>query len=575
MTTMQQERGLGGGYLAAFWLVTGLVAALTVFVLPFAFPPHMPVYSASYVAGCNNRVAALGMAALGAAAALGCWLLRIGRAPREPIEEMSLRWLGVCVAAALAFTGVLGGLAVRTHIYWGDAGYFYNQLRSGLVLHRTLYSGFEFPYGPLLYAWPAAFVVALRPLGVSMGAAYMVSLAALQVLGLGLLFYTLQALPMRRTLKITALLLMTLGSLVPLLGINYALLRFVLPFATLVWLARQTRLLPALAITGAGTMAQFASSPEMGVAFASGVVVFSMYRALTQSGRWLWLLLACVLGAGIFALLVGHGYFLDFSRLANGEYNLIVEPLPHLVLLTFAAVAMAPVAVAGAVRSRSPSAGMLLGIFAAALTLLAPALGRCDPIHVFFNGLGLYLLAFVAVDAAAHAWRKAWMVAFALLVLLAQVVNFRVYKGELRTAFHASVPDPEEGMDVAALEQAVGAASVTAPFLAPQNVLDQLTAARLYQPDYFCGMLTVWDLQAEQQKIEQMRQANFALVPTEPFRQTEPIDNTRIKRIERLGLVYRERNPPFYIGPPIYQELAAHWIAVGRFGAFTLYRRLS
>ncbi len=575
MTTMQQEGGTRGRNLAAFWLGTGVIAAFVVYVLPFAFPPHVPVYSASYITGCNNRIAALGMAALGAAAAFGCWLLRIGPSPREPIEEMSLRWLGVCVAAALAFTGVLGGLAVRTHIYWGDAGYFYNQLRSGLMLHRTLYSGFEFPYGPLLYAWPAAFVVALRPLGVSMGAAYIVSLAALQVLGLGLLFYTLQAMPMRRSLKIAALLLITLGSLVPLLGINYALLRFLLPFATLVWLARQPRLLPALAIAGLGAMVQFATSPEMGVAFTAGIVVFSVYRALIQGRRWLWLPLACAVGAGGFALLAGHGYFLDFGRLANGEYNLIVEPLPHLLLLTFAAVALAPLAVAGAVRSRSPYAGMLLSIFAAALTLLAPALGRCDPIHVFFNGLGLYLLALVAVDAAATAWRKAWVLAFSVVVLLTQLVNFRVYKAELRTALQTSVPDPDEGIDIAALEQAIGNATVTAPFLAPQQVLDQLTEAGLYRPDYFCGMLTVWDLQAEQQKIAQMRLAAFALVPTEPFRQTEPIDNTRIKRIERLGLVYRQRNPPFYIGPPIYQELAQHWVSVGRFGGFTLYRRVS
>jgi hypothetical protein len=167
------------------------------------------------------------------------------------------------------------------------------------------------------------------------------------------------------------------------------------------------------------------------------------------------------------------------------------------------------------------------------------------------------------------------VLAFSVVVLLTQLVNFRVYKAELRTALQTSVPDPDEGIDIAALEQAIGKATVTAPFLAPQQVLDQLTEAGLYRPDYFCGMLTVWDLQAEQQKIAQMRLAAFALVPTEPFRQTEPIDNTRIKRIERLGFVYRQRNPPFYIGPPIYQELAQHWISVGRFGGFTLYRRVS
>ncbi len=575
MSTPQQQRDIRGVPLGLLWLALALITTLVVYVLPFAFAQHMPVYSAAYIAGCNNRVAALGMAAMGVVAAVVCWRWRLGRAPQQAALPLPLRWLGACVAAAVVFTGVLGGLAVRTHMYWGDAGYFYNQLRSGVLLHRTLYSGFEFPYGPLLFAWPAAFVKALRPLGISMGATYMASLAALQVLGLGALFYTLQAMPMRRGLKLAALLLITLGSLVPLLSINYAMLRFLLPFAALVWLTRQRALAPALALAALGEMAELATSPEMGVAFAAGVFVFSVYRALTEGRRWLWLTLACITGAALFVALVGPGYFLDFGRLAHGEYNLVVEPLPHLLLLTLAAVGLAPLAVAGAVRSRSPYAGMLLATFAAGLTLLAPALGRCDPLHAYFNGLGLYLLAFVAVDAAAPSWRRAWVTAFALLVLLTQSVNVHVYQRELRLALRTSVPDPNEGIDVAALEAAIGPSTVTAPFLAPQTVLDQLTAAGLYQPDYFCGMLTVWDLQAEQQKIAQMRQARFALAPTEPVRETELIDNGRIKRMERFGLRYPQRNPPFYIGPPIYQELAEHWVSVGHFGAFTLWRRTS
>jgi hypothetical protein len=405
-----------------------------------------------------------------------------------------------------------------------------------------------------------------------MGAAYMVALAALQLVGFSLLFYVLQALPMHRSLKLAALLLITVGSLVPLLGINYAVLRFMLPFAVLVWLAPQKRLVRALAIAGLGELVQCITSPEMALAFAAGVVAYSVYRAMTEGCRWLWLPVACVAGAEVFARLVGRDYFLTFGRFAHGEYNLIVEPLPHLLLLTLAAVVLAPLAVAGAVRARSPRAGMLLGVFAAALTLLAPALGRCDPIHAFFNGLGLYLLAFVAVDTAAPAWRRAWVIAFTLIVVLTQMVNFKVYKDELRTALHRSVPDPDQGIDVAALKRALGGSPVTAPFLAPQQVLDELTAAGLYQPVYSS---TLWDLRAEQDEIAQIRLSRFALAPTVPVHAYEPIDNTRIKRIERLGFVYRERNPPFYVGPPIYEELAKHWMPVGRFGEFTLYRRIS
>lgn len=573
-------------WLTCFWIAVAIATAFCAFVLPFYFPRNQPVLSASYSAGDNNRVAAIAVAAIMLLVLFVCWKLRIGSVARTQVAQpqvaethprpqpadrnpsLRLRWLAWAIVAALVFTGGLGWLVARAHVFWGDAGYFINRLTAGLIFHRPIYTGFEFSYGRLLYAWPAAFVRALVPLGMSMTGAYLVSLAAIQALGLALLFYVIQALPMRRSLKAAALVLFTFGFLTPLLGINYSVFRFVLPFAGIVWVARRQSFAAA---TGAAVIAQIvelACSPEMGMAFGAAIAIYGLYRALVSGWRWL-----LVSAAAALMTFVGRGSLLTMAKFAQGEFNLIIEPLPHMLVFLIAATALAPLAVAIALRKGGRDAGMLLSMFVASIGLLPVALGRCDPIHVLCNGLGLYLLSFVAITSATPPWRKTWVVAVGLIVLLTQVVNFSTYKSSFGAVLRRTPDKGDADIDVARLETAIGTASVAVPIYAPETVVDDLIQSGQYRPGYYSGL--GWDSAAERRTIDDMRGAQFALIPNGPLRFTEDIDNTRIKRLMRFGYVYRQRREPFVVGYQIAAELAQHWQPVGRFGNFTLYHRIS
>lgn len=564
-TSGWKHRKLG---LIAFWLLVALVTAFGAFVLPFFFPRNQPVLSASYTAGDNNRVAAIAVAAIMVAVLFVCWRWKIGVTREEPDEALSPRWLGWALVILLGFIGAFGWLVQRAHIFWGDEGYFLNRLTAGLIFHRPIYTGFEFSYGVLLYYWPAAFVRALAPLGVSMGYAYFVSLAAIQALGLALLFYVIQALPMRRKLKAAMFVLLTFSFLTPLLGINYSAFRFILPFAGVVWLSRQRRVAVAVLIAVLAEIVELACSPEMGMAFGAAVAVYGLYKALVSEARWLW-----VSGAAILMTLVERGSLITMAKFAKGEFNLIVEPLPHMLVFLIASVALAPIAVAAALRQGGRYAGMLLSMFVASLGLLPVALGRCDPIHVLFNSLGLYLLSFVAINSAGRRWQKTWIVVVTAIVLLTQAVNFGVYKNDLREVLRRTPDRGNAGIDLARLEAAIGPGTVAIPIYAPQPIVDDLTLSGQLRPGYFSGL--GWDATAEQRTISDMRQAEFALVPTQPVLFSEDIDNTRIKRIMRLGYVYKQRRQPFVVGLMIQRELAEHWTVVGHFGGYTLYRRVS
>ena len=98
-------------------------------------------------------------------------------------------------------------------------------------------------------------------------------------------------------------------------------------------------------------------------------------------------------------------YFRTMSEFAKGGYNNILSPAPHIYMLLVCAVMLSPLGRGGRTPPEerfNPRQERLLRpldrIFIAGLTMLAPALGRCDPLHVSFNGWALFLLGCIAVD---------------------------------------------------------------------------------------------------------------------------------------------------------------------------------
>ena len=244
-------------------------------------------------------------------------------------------------------------------------------------------------------------------------------------------------------------------------------------------------------------MLEFAVSPELGVAFAVGASAYGLYRAYVLGWPWLSVSLAAAAGAGAFSLISGPAYFRTLGEFSKGGYNLILEPAPHIYMLLFCAVCLAPLAVTYAVRTETferttsgiglPHGAMFIGIFMAGLVMLAPALGRCDPLHVSFNGWGLFLLAFVSLDQFSPHWKTIGVALATLFALYSVSQEFALSKGPLlRGIRHSS--DPYEDADLPRLERDLGTGRVSFPWNTPMSLIDKLTAAGNYQPQYLCVM---------------------------------------------------------------------------------------
>jgi hypothetical protein len=596
-----------------FRLCIFLATCFGVFVLPFLLPPpYLAGISAANVAGFNNKVASLAAAALGALvffAALRTPHLRqerndagFGKLP--PLLVMAAVVLCGCMVAVLSYLVAISGE------HYGDGRYFMRQIIMHVDYGRKLYDQTEFTYGPLLYYGPVVMHKLLSPFHVSTTDAYYVTLVLEHVIGLLLVVYVLDRLPILRRWKIVFLLLCFIHTYPFGFGLNYTFLRFVLPIAFLVLAARQTRPWASAACFFCGQAVSLAISPEMGFAFGASSVGYAAYKFFTEERAWLVAVFAVPVSTGAFLLLVGAGYLRMLKLFARGIANFIVEPNPYILVFLFALIWLAPVMLARFFRESRQEAPLLAALYVFSVALLPVAFGRDDPGHVFFNGFGIYVLSLVASSNLRPRLQVAWMTCLALVLTWTAFVDDRFYwhpLGErirydishwrddgMMRAVHAFAekvsPAVEkrvfagdnrdfgdyEPFDVKGLQAIVGNDPVWLPLKVPVRVEEALKRSGQFVPTFYAFEWSVLDASAEERRIKEMNASRWALVPQGPLPTwAETPDSVGAWLGHRLPYHsrYRIKHEPYVIGQLFQENLEANWQPYGRVGKYEVYRR--
>lgn len=396
------------------WAVA-IVAAVTafgVFTLPWLVPSTVRVISSdSQALGFDNRVALVALA-LGCAALFGIGIVwRFGssaqrRGELTPVvadarpergDAIDRRLLAGLMLASVAMVALMAYI-YRSHPF-ADSAYFVDRMLRAAAGGR-FYRDFEFAYGPLLFYPEYGLWQLLKPTGLSVYNALYATTAALYVGGLAMAAYLLNRLDIPRRYRHAALLVVfAFGLFTITLGPNYLALRFLTPFVALVWTAemtaRDSRAGTIAALVSAGLA--FAVSPEMGIAATIGIVV-----ALgAQAGRHSWrVVVPAAVGLITGAVCFWLYYASPGSTLAQfgaGAWNFPVLPgQPALVfVLTMLALSLGVGMTTG--FDASPSNAVQLAWYVSAGVLMAAAIGRADFGHIFWNGLGAFLLAVAVV----------------------------------------------------------------------------------------------------------------------------------------------------------------------------------
>jgi hypothetical protein len=228
------------------------------------------------------------------------------------------------------------------------------------------------------------------------------------------------------------------------LGLNYTPLRFMLPVASLVALHG---LASAASGRGGGKtfailigaflapLVNFAFSPEMGLAAWLACMAYFIALWRTPLRRLTIGLAAAAAALPATAAVFSRSYFDSILSISGGGLNFPIFPTAHVVLFLVAVFCLIPVLAVIAVETRDARGAIAAGLCVVTGLLIVPALGRCDPGHILWNGLGIFLILFAALSRAKRTAFKLFALcyigAFGILGFRNMWKNYGPYIGEV------------------------------------------------------------------------------------------------------------------------------------------------
>ncbi len=431
-----------------------LVCILLVFLLPYAFPPAAGI-SMSYMAGFNNHVVVVAL--LVCSAALGLTTrgfgLRLGELSTSAKSSGRwVLWVALSVAAVLS-TGIW--LRARTSTPVMEAGYFLDRYAMHAMGYR-LFRDISFDYGPLMFL-PAVWLRGL--LHLTPGDAFYLWWVLNWVGGTALLWWTLQRLPAppRHRTWLFVIAMALLLTMLPTSGVNYTPLRYTLASAAAMAVyGVQRRSVPlALALGLLCEAAVLAYSPEQGISFALGTILFFAV-GLRRRSVVVPLLVFTAASAGLLTVAARLGLFQTIVDFGGGGYDLpLLFSTSTLVLVTL--LLLSGCAAIGAFFQHAEHRPELY-LIAVALFATPAAFGRADAGHIFVNTMPAVLVTLLILFRAPRG-RWAGIALAALLAVPAvflQLPNglYGVFGPHVVQHLRAMLHQPGLAVDTQATERA-------------------------------------------------------------------------------------------------------------------------
>jgi hypothetical protein len=404
------------------------------------------------------------------------------------------------------------------------------------------YTEISAEYGPILTYAPLYIYWLLKPLGASHQLAYFVCHLLLNLAGLWCAFYVLSRATMPATARLVAFVILALAGFAPYMGINGVLIRYLFPFASLLaghrvvmwtlswrrgvgwWTGTTSTVLLLLA-------ANILLSPEVGMAF---VLAWLGYGVLTvrYDVRILAVSLISSTAAALLCwLLLPTAYYESLLRFSEGANNLPLLPAAHLLLYILTMFLVVPqllaVSVRGRARGDGPGSAMCGALGVLCVVMMPGALGRCDPPHVLFYGMGASMLLMIRLANISGRAFAVYMIAYGgVFIVLMQVVNLLVFYGisprtllsrhavtnvgqKLRSASGTVHPDIAT---LSALDRYPGLGLPFASFGDPAVETYVLSRGQV-EPEYYVSIVGVYSAAALERKLRDVGKAAYLLVP--------------------------------------------------------------
>jgi len=548
------------------WLLLPLGVFL-IFILPWHIPQSTPIVSDSYTFGFSNITAHLGVAVI--LAALLAWHLADKDGSRKftlldgtPHPAQSWLPLLATLCAAVIAVGVIGGWWLfLPKAYFGESTYFLARL-DRMWMGQKPFRDFDFEYGPWMLDAP--FLLHKLVPRIPIDTSYVLCVLGSFVLGIFALSDVVRSFAVSDRLKAALIFGFAIAGINITLGIIYTPLRYIFPLWAIAYYHRQVRVdisrgralgLKQIILAFALPLAGFGICPDTGLVTFLGILVGCIWHWRTPHRGPMLCAFAAAASAGVVAGLYGGGYFSMLLLFGGGAFNFPIFPAPYLLLFLGCVFYLLPAIGARALEGHGIETPLFASLLLALGLFIPSALGRCDPGHVFWNGLGILLLAAASLGASAIPWRRAACIGGAIVLYATmQLAFWNNNKPALRyvLTLHRQIRDNPAAFDLPAKKVAGRIAAepgrklygwskqtpvsewfldllrydkVGAPLGSGEDVDRFLKSSGRYVPEYsvapFGGTFT---LESLRRKLADLEGMNTILVPRIYFRNLQPLD---------------------------------------------------
>ena len=605
----------------AFLAVLLPISYFLIFILPWHMPVKGPVDSQSYVFGFSNATAHLGLAlTLGA-----LFLARLFIPPLNSSDRLLFRGLlisparrskGLLITLLACITLTLFIVGGWWHLlpfgFFGESAYFLTRLDM-MTLGRIPFRDFDYGYGPAMLWIP--FLLSKASLGlIKIDTAYILTVLLFFALGLLAMESILRRFGISDRARGILLLFGTLATLNIMLGVMYTPLRFIYPLWAMLILHESLRSsdahkgwIAAFALPFAG----FMLGPEIGLVTCIGSLAGILWCLRTGdpqlASRSLAVLAALAGCLGIF----GPGYFKMILFFGGGAYNFPIFPAPYILSMLLLGCWVLPRLVAAGLTGNDNHAPLCVSLLFSLGLFLPAVLGRCDPGHVIFNGIGILIFG---LGAVIYEGRRRWMIVIAAAALIVfttnQIAFWNHYDGLIMNALSTRQAIEAHQSEISIAEwlvqdrlakepnydrftwskrlpfspdllELLKYPSIAVPRGGSEDIDRFLKASGRYYPEYhvppFDGTFTP---ETVAHKLEGLAGAKVILVSQSLFGSLQPVDSEAYGKgwsefMSRLFL-YPVNQPvkhnPFIQDAMTAQKLAADYEVEGRFRDYLILR---
>jgi hypothetical protein len=501
-------------------------ALIVVYLLPFWFPISQQVASISYLVGFNNKVSLIGAILMffvflgffywskesGASEYKGLFAFNKHKPKKE--EKLFIAGFGFIYLFALIYLFIF----ISGGSYWSEGGHFLARIERSLA-GLVPYKDYEYTYGLGFIYLPLLFYKILNYLNLSLIVCYHIFLGIVELIGLGILWYYISSFAVDSKRKIFIFSIFAFCSFGLSNGLNYTILRFLLPFACII-LVHETYLKLKQSGNGKGCLLSsgvallcgftvFMFSPEIGIASLISLLIYLIYQTLWVDKCWPINIMAYIVVCVLAGLLLPREIFITMINFSGGGNNLPFAISLLSLLCVFSLFFVVTKLIIVSLDNNNDARAVSLAVAVLCLFMLPGAFGRSDPAHIYWYGMGMFVTVLCVI--ARQSGRRFLVFAGALLIgiILYRTMAFLVY--------YQSPSLKEKNITVVEMKIGPDFPMVAVPFDAGADVLPQLIANNKVNFDYYLGLVNVFTkLQMDQKKVETLKN-QYLLVPIENY----------------------------------------------------------